>query len=191
MRVAALQMNSGTEPGPNLDQLERLATDAAAQGATYLLTPEVSVVFAENRDGLKAVAGPWENNPSIARVGAIAKRLGRACGLEALCSFRCRAPNAMLKTPSGHSAGRSSDRSDGHDLPEWPAIRRAVAPRARRPRRPTPENHPPSQPRTIGAESLHDHFHRGRVDQPAGAADPDQRPPLAGFQPGRRCQLEA
>jgi predicted amidohydrolase len=75
MRVAALQMNSGTEPGPNLDQLEALARDAAGQGATYLLSPEVSVVFAENRDGLRAVAGPWENNPAITRVSALAAEL--------------------------------------------------------------------------------------------------------------------
>lgn len=76
MRIAALQMNSGTEPGPNLDQLERLAEDAAGQGATYLLSPEVSVVFAENRDGLRAVAGPWESNPAIGRAAGIARRLG-------------------------------------------------------------------------------------------------------------------
>ena len=76
MRVAALQMNSGTEPGPNIDQLEQLATEAAGQGATYLLSPEVSVVFAENRDGLRAVAGPWEGNPAIERVGDIARKLG-------------------------------------------------------------------------------------------------------------------
>lgn len=75
IRVAALQMNSGTEPGPNLDQLDRLATEAAGQGAKYLLSPEVSIVFAENRDGLRSVAGPWENNPAIARVSEMARRL--------------------------------------------------------------------------------------------------------------------
>ena len=37
MRAAALQMTSGTQPGPNLDQLEQLATDAAGQGATLSL----------------------------------------------------------------------------------------------------------------------------------------------------------
>lgn len=48
MRVAVLQMNSGTRPEPNLDSLEQLAVAAAAEGAEYLLSPEVSVVFAEN-----------------------------------------------------------------------------------------------------------------------------------------------
>ena len=74
MRVAALQMNSGTQPGPNLSELDRLAGEAAAQGATYALSPEVTVVFAENREGLSAVAGPWENNPAIAEAAEIARR---------------------------------------------------------------------------------------------------------------------
>ena len=73
VRVAALQMTSGTEPRPNLDALERLAHEAAGQGVQYALSPEVSIVFAENRDGLRAVAGPWENNFALARVAAIAR----------------------------------------------------------------------------------------------------------------------
>ena len=56
VRVAALQMRSGTRPGPNLDRLEQLATEAAGQGATYLLSPEVTVAFAENKEGLRGVA---------------------------------------------------------------------------------------------------------------------------------------
>lgn len=97
MRVAALQMNSGTQPGPNLDQLERLAGQAAEQGATYLLSPEVSVVFAENRDGLKAVAGPWEANPAIARVSTIARQLGVSLHLGSLA----------VALPDGRFANRS------------------------------------------------------------------------------------
>ncbi len=97
MRVAALQMNSGTEPGPNLDQLEKLASEAAGQGATYLLSPEVSIVFAENRDGLRSVAGPWEGNPAIARVGTIAKRLAVSLHLGSLA----------VALPDGRFANRS------------------------------------------------------------------------------------
>jgi deaminated glutathione amidase len=97
MRIAALQMNSGTQPGPNLDQLEALATDAAGQGATYLLSPEVSIVFAENRDGLRAVAGPWEGNPAIARVSALASKLGVTLHLGSLA----------VALPDGRFANRS------------------------------------------------------------------------------------
>ncbi len=74
MRVAVLQMCSGTQPGPNLEQLDRLAGEAAAEGAQYALSPEVSIVFAENREGLASVAGPWEGNPDIAAVAEMAKR---------------------------------------------------------------------------------------------------------------------
>lgn len=97
MIVAALQMNSGTEPGPNLDQLEQLATEAAGQGATYLLSPEVSIVFAENRDGLRSVAGPWDGNPAIARVGEIARKLGVHLHLGSLA----------VALPNGRFANRS------------------------------------------------------------------------------------
>lgn len=97
MRVAALQMTSGTQPGPNLDQLEQLAAEAAGQGATYLLSPEVTVVFAENRDGLKSVAGLWENNPAIARASGIAKKLGVSLHLGSLA----------VALPDGRFANRS------------------------------------------------------------------------------------
>ena len=97
MRIAALQMNSGTEPGPNLDQLEQLASDAAGQGASYLLSPEVSVLFAENRDGLRSVAGPWEGNPAVARVAAMANRLGVSLHLGSLA----------VALPDGRFANRS------------------------------------------------------------------------------------
>src|SRR5690606_37848622 len=98
MRVAALQMNSGIRPGPNLDQLEALASDAAGQGATYLLSPEVSVVFAENREGLRSVAGPWEGNPDIARAAGIARRLGVTLHLGSLA----------VALPDGRFANRSA-----------------------------------------------------------------------------------
>ncbi|MGN6489357.1 MAG: carbon-nitrogen hydrolase family protein [Devosia sp.] len=97
MRIAALQMNSGTRPGPNLDQLEALAAEAAGQGATYLLSPEVSVVFAENREGLRAVAGPWDGNQAIARAAAIARRLGVTLHLGSLA----------VALPDGRFANRS------------------------------------------------------------------------------------
>ena len=97
VRVAALQMNSGTEPGPNLDALERLAKEAASQGAAYALSPEVSVVFAENRDGLRAVAAPWENNSAIARCRGIARDTGLTLHLGSLA----------VALPDGRFANRS------------------------------------------------------------------------------------
>ena len=97
VRVAALQMNSGTAPGPNLDALERLVHAAAAEGAHYALSPEVSVVFAENREGLRAVAGGWDANPAIARVGGIARETGLWLHLGSLA----------VALPDGRFANRS------------------------------------------------------------------------------------
>jgi predicted amidohydrolase len=97
VRIAALQMNSGTESEPNLDALAALAKEAAAQGAVYALSPEVSVVFAENRDGLRAVAGPWDGNPAIARCAQIARETGLWLHLGSLA----------VALPDGRFANRS------------------------------------------------------------------------------------
>ncbi len=97
VRIAALQMNSGTEPGPNLDALAALAHEAAGQGAHYALSPEVSVVFAENREGLRAVAGPWEGNPAITRCAQIARETGLFLHLGSLA----------VALPDGRFANRS------------------------------------------------------------------------------------
>jgi predicted amidohydrolase len=76
VRVAALQMTSGMEPEANLEALATLAHQAAAQGAAYALSPEVSNVFAKDRDGLKSTTWPWENSPTVARCAAIARDTG-------------------------------------------------------------------------------------------------------------------
>lgn len=97
LRIAALQMRSGTTPGPNLDALDRLAGEAKAAGATYALSPEVTVVFAENRDGLRNVAGPWENNADVSRAAAIARRHGLFLHLGSMA----------VAVPDGRFANRS------------------------------------------------------------------------------------
>ena len=97
MRVAAVQMCSGTQPGPNLAALDALVGEAAAQGARYVLSPEVTVVFAENREGLRPVAGPWEGNPAVESAAAIASRHGVALHLGSLA----------VALPDGRYANRS------------------------------------------------------------------------------------
>jgi len=97
MRVSAIQLRSGTEPGPNLDTIEVLAEEAAAAGAQYMLTPEVSIAFAENREALSKVAEPFEGNSALTRLGKIAKRLGVYFHLGSLA----------VALPSGKFANRS------------------------------------------------------------------------------------
>ena len=107
LRVAAIQMRSGTEPGPNLDALESLVAEAAALGAVYVLSPEVTVVFAENREGLRDVAGFWEDNPDVARAAGIARAnsvfLHLGSMAVALADGRF-ANRSILFRPDGHIA---------------------------------------------------------------------------------------
>ncbi|MCW5723041.1 MAG: carbon-nitrogen hydrolase family protein [Devosia sp.] len=76
MKVAAIQMRSGLDPDANLAALEPLLAEAAAAGAQYALTPEVTLLFPENREQLRAVAAPFAGHPQLAAVGAMARRLG-------------------------------------------------------------------------------------------------------------------
>lgn len=74
MKIAAIQMRSGLDPEANLAALEPLLAEAADRGAAYALTPEVTLIFPENREQLKAVAAPFEGHPHLARVGEMAHR---------------------------------------------------------------------------------------------------------------------
>jgi deaminated glutathione amidase len=76
MNIAAIQMRSGQEPEANLAALEPLLIEAVRRGASYVLTPEVTLAFAENREGLARVAGPYENNPYLARLADLARTHG-------------------------------------------------------------------------------------------------------------------
>lgn len=66
-------MCSGTTPGPNLQALGKLVAEAADSGASYVLSPEMTVAFARNRDGLNAVAEPFEENAAIVTVAELAR----------------------------------------------------------------------------------------------------------------------
>ena len=76
MKIAAIQMRSGLDPDANLAALEPMLREAAAQGVDYVLTPEVTMIFPENREQLRTVAAPFENHPQLQRVGELARELG-------------------------------------------------------------------------------------------------------------------
>ena len=69
MKIAAIQMRSGLDPDANIAALEPMLAQAVEQGATYVLTPEVTVLYPENRDHLRSVAAPFED--SRKRLGAL------------------------------------------------------------------------------------------------------------------------
>ena len=97
VRVAALQMTSGMEPEANLEALADLAREAAGQGAVYALSPEVTNVFARDRDGLKSTTWPWENSPAVARCSAIARETG----------LHLHVGSMVVARPDGRYANRS------------------------------------------------------------------------------------
>ncbi|MEO5806573.1 carbon-nitrogen hydrolase family protein [Devosia sp.] len=74
MKIAAVQMRSTPDPEVNIVAVEIAVAEAAKVGAGYVLTPEVTMAFTANRGALEQVAGPYENNPYLARVAALAKR---------------------------------------------------------------------------------------------------------------------
>lgn len=73
-RLAALQMRSGAEPAANLAALDRMVGQAAAAGAQYVLSPEVTIAFTANAGELARVAAPYANNPALGQVADMARR---------------------------------------------------------------------------------------------------------------------
>lgn len=97
MKIAAIQMRSGLDPEANLAALEPMLAEAAKAGATYALTPEVTMLFPENRDQLRSVAAPFEGHPQLAQVGELAKQHGMSIHIGSLA----------VPLPDGRFANRS------------------------------------------------------------------------------------
>ena len=51
-KAALVQLRTGLMPADNLNEATRLIREAAAQGAQYIQTPEVTNVMQENRKAL-------------------------------------------------------------------------------------------------------------------------------------------
>lgn len=97
MKIAAIQMRSGLDPVANLAALEPMLAEAAAAGARYALTPEVTMIFPENRAQLASVAAPFEGHPQLARVGELARQHGMHIHIGSLA----------VPLPDGRFANRS------------------------------------------------------------------------------------
>lgn len=97
MKIAAIQMRSGLDPEANLAALEPMLAEAAAAGASYALTPEVTMIFPENRDQLRSTAAPFEGHPQLARVGELARQHGMHIHIGSLA----------VPLPDGRFANRS------------------------------------------------------------------------------------
>jgi len=97
MKIAAIQMRSGLDPAANLAALEPTLAGAAAAGAEYVLTPEVTMIFPESREQLTSVAAPFEGHPQLARIGELARQHGMHVHIGSLA----------VPLPDGRFANRS------------------------------------------------------------------------------------
>ncbi len=75
-KAAAVQMRTGIDVGRNVDDVVRLIREAAAAGADYVLTPEMTTILDRDRARLMAAISPENVDPSLARFRELAAELG-------------------------------------------------------------------------------------------------------------------
>ena len=80
--AAMVQMRTGLLPEPSLEQGIRLIREAAAQGADYVLTPEVSNMMQLNRKALFEHLAAEEDDLSLKAYRALARVIERQTGVK-------------------------------------------------------------------------------------------------------------
>lgn len=75
-RAACVQLRSSTSVSENLETVERLVREAAALGADYVQTPEMTNIVHRDRAALAASIFPESSDPSVKRLSALAGELG-------------------------------------------------------------------------------------------------------------------
>ena len=76
LRVGLVTMCASRSVDANVEDASRLVREAAAQGATYVQTPEFTTLMEMQSAKLFAATQPEENNPSLVRLRALARELG-------------------------------------------------------------------------------------------------------------------
>lgn len=75
-RAALIQLNSTTDIAGNIASVEQLVREAAAAGAHYVQTPEMTNIVQRDRAALQAAIHREENDPAIAAFSRLAGQLG-------------------------------------------------------------------------------------------------------------------
>ncbi|WFU46852.1 carbon-nitrogen hydrolase family protein [Sinorhizobium terangae] len=75
-KAAAVQMCSGVDPARNVETMAKLVREAAAQGATYIQTPEMTGAIQRDRAGLRSVLKDEANDIVVRAASALAGELG-------------------------------------------------------------------------------------------------------------------
>lgn len=76
MRIALIQMRSGTDIAANLSAAERLIRDAAGQGAAFIATPETTHLVQKDAARLFDVLQHPDDDPALPFFAKLAKELG-------------------------------------------------------------------------------------------------------------------
>lgn len=108
-KAGLVQMCSGTDMGRNLKDASALVRDAAARGASYVLTPEVTNLVEDDKERTRAIVKPEAEDASVAGFSALAAELGLwlHVGSLALRADDGRAVNrSLLFDPKGQVAAR-------------------------------------------------------------------------------------
>ena len=102
--AACIQMRSGVDPAENAARMEAMVRDAAAQGARYIQTPEMTGAVQRDRKALFAVLRPESEDLIAATAARLAGELNvfLHVGSTAVAVADCRIANrALLFGPDG------------------------------------------------------------------------------------------
>lgn len=108
-KAALIQMCSGVEMARNLRDASSMIRDAAARGAQYVLTPEVTNIFESDRQRLRAVVATEQDDASVAGFSRLAQELGiwlHAGSLALRLSEDKLVNRSLLFAPDGTVAAR-------------------------------------------------------------------------------------
>ena len=76
MKIACVQMCSGLSPETNIASASALIREAAAQGASFVATPEMTNVIESKHDRLLGKVGTQDDDASLVRLRGLAGGLG-------------------------------------------------------------------------------------------------------------------
>lgn len=108
-KAAMIQMQSGLDPGANVDAAARMIDEAKSAGADYVLTPEMTNILAARREQLFSTIVEEERDTSLAKLRELARKLRiyLHVGSLAIKAGHDRAANrAFLINPRGEIVAR-------------------------------------------------------------------------------------
>ena len=76
LRAGLVQLSSSDDPEANIPVTEALVRGAAAGGARFIATPEVTNLVSQNRAWQREALRPEAEDPTLARLSAVAAELG-------------------------------------------------------------------------------------------------------------------